>query len=540
MMKLIIYLLKSTLFVMCGFIFASCASTLHSDFRRSYRDINAFYRDHDSIGEHPFLKAHLKGGGLALFTDTLWDVDEGSEVLHGNGILYDLRRQELDRGVIEVPMDSVVLYETNQKLDTYGKKSRVAATAVVATADAVLGVICLTVPKACWGSCPTFYTGQGENVFSADAEGFSEAVIPSLEYGDIDALHDFSPATKEFTIKMKNEALETHVLRQVEVLAVEKSNPYRVLHGADDRFYSYDPSYMEKPLTAVASEGDVTSLLAESDLRERYSTADPKNMVSKEEVLLTFDRNGNDSEMGLVLNFRQTLMTTYLVYTLMGYMGNSVSDFLSEWEKKNRSIKAKTPFTEALGGIDVYLEEEGKDVLCGSFCETGPIARNLQVLPLKEMKGSGKITVKLVMNRGLWRIDQASLVPLLGQEDPVALEPVRLTLNGTKLEQKLEDMRSPDKTVVSMPGDVFDLTYRLPGNPGNYDYFLYSKGYYLEWMRDSWLGDKNLPRLNMAVEHPAKFLRREAGRYARYESEMEAIFWNSRIDTETQKYHEAD
>ena len=89
-----------------------------------------------------------------------------------------------------------------------------------------------------------------------------------------------------------------------------------------------------------------------------------------------------------------------------------------------------------------------------------------------------------------------------------------------------------------MPGDEVDFHFSLPEEGGDYELFLYSKGYYLEWMRDSWLQDKNLLKLHRLIENPDKFFRKEARIYSKYESAMESIFWGSRIHTESFNYYE--
>jgi hypothetical protein len=66
----------------------------------------------------------------------------------------------------------------------------------------------------------------------------------------------------------------------------------------------------------------------------------------------------------------------------------------------------------------------------------------------------------------------------------------------------------------------------------------YSKGYYLEWMRQHWLKDKNLIKLQQMVNNPYKFLKQEAKNYKQYETTMEQEFWNSKIDTKKYSYYE--
>ena len=89
-----------------------------------------------------------------------------------------------------------------------------------------------------------------------------------------------------------------------------------------------------------------------------------------------------------------------------------------------------------------------------------------------------------------------------------------------------------------MPGNEFKFTFELPEKNSDFELFLYSKGYYLEWMRDNWLADKNLLKMNQLLKNPKKYYQKEAKKYKVYENTMEDVFWNSRIDTKTYNNYE--
>jgi hypothetical protein len=65
-----------------------------------------------------------------------------------------------------------------------------------------------------------------------------------------------------------------------------------------------------------------------------------------------------------------------------------------------------------------------------------------------------------------------------------------------------------------------------------------SSGYYVEWMREHWLKDKDMTKLALMVGNARRYLRQEAGPYKTYEATMEQEFWNSRIDTKRVSYEE--
>ncbi len=60
-------------------------------------------------------------------------------------------------------------------------------------------IYCITNPKACFGSCPTYYADvDGEPMLQA--EGFSASVAPALERDDIDALFRTRPTGERFEL----------------------------------------------------------------------------------------------------------------------------------------------------------------------------------------------------------------------------------------------------------------------------------------------------------------------------------------------------
>lgn len=505
-------------------------------FRSNYQDANKLLHEPQNIQTKPYLKAHLKNGDVCVLKDS-WQVDTIQNLVSGNGSRYDFNRTKVFEGEISVPIDSVAIFETNTKLQN-PESARITALSILAGLDAVIGVLCLTNPKACFGSCPTFYINANDNFHYADAEGFSNAISPSMEYFDIDALNNQAISGNTFSITMKNEALETHCVNDVKLLAYPLEKGERVYQSPTNDFYLCENDYLLS--YAKANEGDITTLLKSDDRQERFSFSDENNLSSKEEIYLTFNNVKNSGDLGLILNFRQTLMTTYLFYSAMGYMGDNVSDvfaFLESDEKMRNKFDATT---KELGGIECYIwnEKTNSWAIQSKIKETGPIAINRQFIPLRNAQPGAKVKIKLVLNKGLWRLDYASLTNIKKQVTPIEISPSTITNKGKLDNIALSKINSPDKYLLSMPGSEYRFNFTLPSTNTDYDLFLYSKGYYLEWMREHWIKDKDLQKLKQMVDNPKEYLRKEAESYKQYEATMEQEFWNSKIDTKTFSYYE--
>ncbi|MFZ4704808.1 MAG: hypothetical protein ACOYMF_02250 [Bacteroidales bacterium] len=505
-------------------------------FRSNYQDVNKLLHDTRNIQVKPFLKAHLKNGDICILQDA-WKVDTVQNVVFGKGTRYDFNRILTFAGDIIIQIDSVAIFETNKKI-LNPEAGRISALSILAGVDVVVGLICLTNPKACFGSCPTFYINESDNFHYADAEGFSNAITPSMEYYDIDALNNKPISNKLFSITMKNEALETHCVNDVKLLAYPRKKGEHIYQSPKNDFYLCENNYVIN--NAKGNEGDVTSLLKNEDKQERFSLSDETNLSRKEEIYVDFDNVKSSANLGLIVNFRQTLMTTYLFYSSMGYMGNNVGDVFSilETDKKMRNKFDAT--TKELGNIIVFLWNEQKNIweLQNELFETGPIAINRQILPLKSTSAISKIRLKLVMNKGLWRIDYLALTNIKEKIEPFEISPCSILNKGKVDNTALTAINNPDKYLISMPGSEYKFNFVLPDKNCDYELFLYSKGYYLEWMRKHWIKDQDLMKLKQMVYNPRGYLKEEAKDYKRYESTMEQDFWNSKIDTKTFSYYE--
>ncbi|MBN1159514.1 MAG: hypothetical protein JXA61_09050 [Bacteroidales bacterium] len=520
--------------IFCMSLFQACRTYY---FRSNYNDTNLLLHDSNNLLTKPFLKAHLRNGDVCILLDT-WQVDSIDDLLSGNGSRYDYNRRLMHEGIIAVPIDSVAIFETNTKL-AVNEDGRIALLSILAAADIALGVYCVTHPKACYGSCPTFYLDETVPVQYADAEAFSNAISPSMEQSDIDALNNQQILADTFSITMKNEALETHCVNDIRLLAFPRKENEKVYQSPADDFYLCSGNYQIGRVTGP--EGDITSLLSHADRIERSSTADRKNLSSKEEIYLDFENIHDPGAFGLVISFRQSLMTTYFIYSALGYMGDEVGDILAKVETSSQTTEMlKNGMKKELGNIDVYAwdEEDRVWILQGGFYEIGPIAFNHQILPLTNAVSGTGVKLKLVINKGLWKIDYLALANIKEKVTPEEFRPFEIISRHVADHEALDQINAPDRYLISMPGDEYKFNFTLPGEHQDYELFLYSEGYYLEWMRNEWIKDKNLFKLNQMINKPEKYLRIEAKRYVRYESAMEQIFWNSKIDPDIYSQYE--
>jgi len=231
----------------------------------------------------------------------------------------------------------------------------------------------------------------------------------------------------------------------------------------------------------------------------------------------------------LVIGCRQTFLTTYLFYQSLAYLGNTAGYFAARIEGGDNNLKKRVnKVWELLGGIEVFIQNSnGGWTKVNQIDEMGPIASDVHLIELPKT-GATALKVKLRLTKGLWRIDYLALADLEQSVEPIKLKPslvVRENGNDNNQESQLTDTLKP---LITLPGDVYNLSYVLPGISEDYEVFLCSKGYYIEWMRETWLAEENLKKASIMFGFPRLFLRTAAVDFKKIEPIMEDNFWRSR------------
>ena len=481
----------------------------------------------------PFVKAHLKDGGVVVLE--YWSIRENT--LSGRGIAYDRDRSAVHKGELNVPLNGVVLLETNRP--ERFKNTNIAVLAVLSGVSLVMTAVCLGNPKACFGSCPTFYAPTASGI-ELQAEGFSASVAKALEETDIDALFTAAPSSGRFVLVMTNEALETHLVRSVRLLAAPRNGAARVLR-AGDAYYA--AKTLTAPSACISESGDCLEAVRNVDQAEYLSPADARDLAARERITLTFpasrgrsrDRSvrpqGGDRKRvrrGLLIAARNSLLNTFVFYQALAYMGRRAGELMAALERGGLVVDATRGVGRRLGDVEAKARTRGGPwVPVGAFSEVGPIAREVQLLLLPETLGEGELEVELELTRGNWKIDQVALAELGDEVTPTRLDPVEVQRAGKVDPRALARLLDPEQYLVTYPGDRYEIVYELPGAES--ELFLESTGYYYEWIRSEWLPEENEDALRLLLTNPERALRELAPSYKRIEPHMERLFWQSRI-----------
>jgi hypothetical protein len=136
----------------------------------------------------------------------------------------------------------------------------------------------------------------------------------------------------------------------------------------------------------------------------------------------------------------------------------------------------------------------------GAFDEVGPIAREVQVVPLPPDVSGERLRLRIT--RGHWRLGTSRSPRSPPAATPIRLAPVSLPTDHGDARAAAAWLAGERPALVTGPGDSHHLTYVLPDDPERLELFLQSRGYYLEWMREQWLAEESPRRPRSSSTSP--------------------------------------
>ncbi|MFW6087060.1 MAG: hypothetical protein ACODAG_07645, partial [Myxococcota bacterium] len=421
-----------------------------------------------------------------------------------------------------IPFGDIVLIETNKPRTVINTGAPILGVTTAVSMGTT--VFCAASPKTCFGSCPTFYAElEGEPTLLA--EGFSASVARVLEETDVDSLHGVRAGGGHFDLEMRNEALETHFVRSARLLALPVGEGPVMRSGAAFHRVSTPVA----PKRCRGSAGNCREAVSALDARAYASRTDPADLGAPEEILLSFP--AARGPRALVIAGRNSLVQTFLFYRFIALLGPDVGTWFAAVERGGDEVLRRAlEMKERVAHIRVDVRTaDGSWREAGVYDEVGPIAQDVQLVPLPETDGHQPLEVRLRLTRGYWKLDWVNVVDLGDRVSPLPLEPQAIVDARGHLgeELALATLRDPAEHLMTLPGDRYVIRYDVP--PGEHALFLESRGYYYEWQRETWREHHDPVAALRFVMDPEGELRRLAPRYKRLEARAEELFWSSRV-----------
>jgi hypothetical protein len=183
------------------------------------------------------------------------------------------------------------------------------------------------------------------------AEGFSSSVARALEATDLDDVRVLAPSGP-FSLRMRNEALETHAVRSLRLHAVPERRGERVLATPTGEFRL--ARQVLAPLRCSGPEGDCLAAVRALDGVERRSLTDPDNLARREYLELEFPapavEEGAAPRYGLALAARHSFVSTFLFYQMLAYLGRDAAPLLAGLERGDRDTLERIRELKAIPG----------------------------------------------------------------------------------------------------------------------------------------------------------------------------------------------
>ena len=474
-------------------------------------------------------KAHLIDGSLIIFRNGF---NIGRDGISGTGLFYNPTRKYI-RTVDGITMDSVAFLE-------YYHAQADAKTILGGLLGPTVflgGITNEKIKKAIFGSCPTIYSHDGEN-YSLKAECFSYSICPATEASDLDRIDGDISSENEFELKIKNEALETHYINQLQLCYVDHQSIYEAYPTIDQDVILFGPNNlvtlvqdkMDNEITSLVSKIDTNWFRTDSSVLAQLTYKKVEDWIE-----VHFKKPEKTKKIVLALCIRNTLLNTILFYEVMlrsagihsldWMAGEGLHPFYGwhfrKWYIDNFGLK-----------IQIWNGQKFETIKWIGDC--GPIAWRQVAISLNLNCDEENAKIRLVFLPDNWMFDWVGVSAIVEEKSIIH------SLNCQVL-KKIENNDinvSPDPIInadneylVTYPAEAYHAIFQVPKQKDNLNrtYFLKSKGYYIEWLRQEWFIPYNEDSLVQELKMDDETITKTARLWKSKKNDFEKDFFSSKI-----------
>jgi hypothetical protein len=438
------------------------------------------------------VRAHMIDGTTVVFRGGV-QVTADSVIARGvtGGAVFGLTLAATT-AVRAVPLSGVLGLEVYQDEVDAASTFAISTLATVGVIAGAVAIACAANPK-CFGSCPTVYSdSSGQAVL--EAEGFSYSIAPLFEMRDVDALRVRPDSTGQVRLEVRNEALETHYINQLELLEVVHAPDERIapspaggavaVRGLQVPAAAHDRAGRDLRATLAAHDGVV---FATDPVTLRNATA------ADHDDWIDFELPAPATDSAAVaLRLRNSLLTTVLFYDVMlGDRGanalNYVSDDLS---RIGPAVDLGRWYAEHMG-MHVSVWDHGAWRSAGRLLDTGPVAWKDAIVVIPVPRGEPVLRIRLSFVADDWRIDRVAVTGDWRRAAPRTIPVTRIVdSDGHDDSTAAASMRAADTRYLrTQPSQRFSVRFETGPAPldSTRSFLLVSQGYYIEWIRQGWI-----------------------------------------------------
>ena len=460
--------------------------------------------------------------------------------LKGDGIVTDNNSFQQKWKAIDLPLDSITAMTTYEETTSGTRYFGSFLLGFTGPPLTVLGIYCIACPKCCFGSCPTVYVYDGKN-YNLEAELFSECISKQLENNDIDLLKQ---KITEDTLKLKitNEALETHYINKFEVVLADHPEGTKLFPAIDNSLLLI--SKPEPPILATTKDGEnITDLLKKDDNKYFRSGVKKVSELKKGpafdwvEIKIPASKN---SPSKLILKYRNTLLSTTLLYNVvLGSQGAAGLDWTNKMNENPVYASQFKMVYDEFSGIKIKIFNNGSWNDLGKFKDAGPL--NWKYIAAKlPSYNSDTLLLRLEFIPDNFMIDYIAVDTTTSPQNYIKTKIIYpceiMDGRGNPRDSLFVYIKNDDSSYLKTePGDNYFLNYNVRVK-NNYEVtaLIYSKGYYNEWIRGSWINNKN-PRYTFNLYDVQGTLSYLADSWIENSDLLENEFFHSRFSLKEEK-----
>ena len=434
------------------------------------------------------IKAHLRDGSTALFR-------EGANV-GANGIVG--RGKRFSATLDSTAIDSVSLADV-VGVEAYEREVNAGRTLVYGSViGAVEAVAAAALAIAIFGSCPTIYADSA-GIQTLQAESFSYSIAPLLEKRDVDLLSVKPDARNVIRLDVRNEALETHYIDQLQLLEARHRTDETVVPVAKGRVAAL--RNIVAPASMTDSHGhDVSAELSSVDGVLFNSTGSVRAATdttarTEEFIDLTIPRPARRTRrdsVAVLMHLRSSLLSTTIFYDhMLAKHGARSLDWVGRDLGKITTVAQVAKWYSDRFGLRVSVRDRGEWKQIVRLMDFGPAAWRTVAAMVPDVAGDDSLHVRLTFVADEFRIDRVAV-----SRDIRAVEPREVSISRviTSTGEQRADMRdylreADERRLVTSPGERLFAEFDVgPARRGETrTYLLAATGYYVEWVRPNWI-----------------------------------------------------
>ncbi len=482
------------------------------------------------------VKVHLADGSTVIFRD---GARVNRDRISGTGERYALM-SPVATATGGVPMDSVVGVESFE-----GKLLALPTIAVSLAATAAGAVALAGLAVALFGSCPTVYADTGAGPV-LQAEGFSYAIAPLMEHRDLDPLRVRPDADGTVRLELRNEALETHFINHIELVAVQHAAGARVVPDQHGR--TVEVGAMSRLERGTDRAGrDVTPVLKAAD--GELFASDPTTIARSREgdlddwIDLDIAGLPAGDSIAVVLRLRNSLLSTILLYEGMLGGRDAIDWMTSDLQHIATTVDVSRWYIRTMGmratvdGVPTPLGQPFEGT--ARLADIGPIAfRDVAIVLPRPARDAPTARVRLRFVADNWRIDEIQVSGHVSRPSLTTVAVGRVIVDtpavggGPMLDSAaVRAIAEPDDQYLeTRPGQRMRLEFAPPRpapDAGTVTtYLLAWQGWYREWIRGPWLAE---PKRSEPFVPGDAAVRTALTRWTEQQASFERAFYSSMI-----------